>query len=92
AYAVKGDTTQSQKLLHELQELAVKPNAPYIPSLYMASVYTGLGDRDRAFEYLDKAAEERCEYLIYLDREPMADALRQDPRFEAFLTHNGLKP
>lgn len=92
AYAVKGDSAQAQKLLRELQDLASRPGAPYIPSLYMASVYTGLGDRDRAFQYLDKAADERCEYLIYLEREPMADALRQDPRFDAFLSRNGLKP
>lgn len=92
AYALKGDHAASRKLLDELTKLTARPDAPYIPSLYMASVYTGLGDLDRAFESLDKAADERCEYLIYLDREPMADALRQDPRFDAFLTRNGLKP
>ena len=92
AYAVKGDAAEARKLLHELEALTQKPDAPYIPSLYMASVYTGLGDLDRAFAYLDKAADERCEYLIYLQREPMADPLRPDARFESFLTRNGLKP
>ena len=44
-------------------------------------VYTGLGDKDQAFSWLDKAYAERCEYLVYLPTEPMADPLRSDPRF-----------
>ena len=35
----------------------------YVPSLYVAMVYTGLGDMDQAFYWLDKAYAERCEYL-----------------------------
>ncbi len=31
---------------------------------------------------LRRAREERCDYLVYLDREPAADALRSDPRFD----------
>jgi TolB-like protein/Tfp pilus assembly protein PilF len=92
AYAAKGDKAAAEKLLRQLQALTAKPNPPYIPPLYMASVYTGLGDLDRAFQYLDNAAEERCEYLIYLRREPMADPLRNDARLDAFLARNGLKP
>ena len=86
------NTAESRKLLNQLQALVARPGAPYVPSLYVASVYTGMGNLDEAFRYLDKAADERCEYLIYLEREPMADALRSDPRFETLLTSNGLKP
>lgn len=92
AYAVKGDVATSRKMLKDLQTLTAKPDAPYVPSLYIASVYTGLGNLDEAFRYLDKAAQERCEYLIYLDREPMADPLRSDPRMDKLLVSNGLKP
>jgi tetratricopeptide (TPR) repeat protein len=92
AYAVKGDASASHKMLKQLETLMAGPDAPYVPSLYIASVYTGLGNLGEAFRYLDKAAQERCEYLIYLDREPMADALRSDPRMEKLLASNGLKP
>jgi len=50
-----------------------------------------LGDQDQAFTSLDKAYAERCEYLVYLPTEPMADPLRTDPRFPALLKRLGLK-
>ncbi len=54
-------------------------------------IYTGLGDQNQAFAWLDKAYAERCEYLVYLPTEPMADPLRSDPRFPALLKRLGLK-
>jgi hypothetical protein len=63
----------------------------YVPSLYIAMIYTGLGNRNQAFAWLDKAYAERCEYLVYLPTEPMADPLRNDPRFPALLARLGLK-
>ena len=44
-------------------------------------LHTALGDADRAFEWLDRAVEERRGWLCYLNVEPMFDALRPDPRF-----------
>ena len=49
------------------------------------------GNNDQAFAWLDKAYEERSEYLVYLPTEPMADPLRNDPRFPALLKRLGLK-
>jgi hypothetical protein len=91
-YAAKGDLAASRKLLRELESVVAKPDGPYISSLYIGTVYTSLGDFDSAFRYFNKAAEERCEYLIYVPREPMADPLRSDPRLEQFLNRNGLMP
>ncbi len=54
-------------------------------------IYTGLGDQDQAFTWLDKAYDERCEYLVYLPTERMADPVRNDPRFPALLKRLGLK-
>jgi TolB-like protein/Tfp pilus assembly protein PilF len=92
AYAGKGDEAQARKVVSDLVAQAAKPNGAYISSLYIATVYTGLRDLDQAFLYLNKAADERCEYLIYLQREPMADMLRSDPRLEDLLARNHLKP
>ncbi len=93
AYALRGDREHAKQMLKLLTDAASKPDQPqYVSSLYIASIYTGLGQLDQAFAALEKAADERCEYLIYLDREPMADALRPDPRFQQFLSAHGLKP
>jgi TolB-like protein/Flp pilus assembly protein TadD len=74
-------------------EFLTRPNTngSYVPALYLAAVQGGLGNKDEAFRLLDKAYDERCEYLIYMDREPMADILRSDPRFEPFLKKIGLR-
>ena len=63
----------------------------YVPSCYIAMVYTGLGDKNDAFAWFDKAYAERCDYLVFLPTDPMADPLRGDPKFNALLERLGLK-
>ena len=62
----------------------------YVSSLYIALVYTGLGQRDEALRRLNEAYDERCDYLVYLPTEPLADPLRADPRFDDLLQRLGL--
>jgi TolB-like protein/Flp pilus assembly protein TadD len=88
-YAMSGDKQKALQTISHLQQLAAHT---YVPTIYVALVYTGLHDLDHAFEWLDKATKERCEYLIYLPSEPLADPLRNDPRFSQLLRHLGLKP
>jgi len=57
---------------------------------YQALVYTGLGDRDKAFTYLEEACEARDGWLIWLGTEPKLDDLRSDPRFDGLLKRVGL--
>lgn len=86
AYATKGDRKTAREMLTLLQNPPVHgQQAMYVPALYVAGLQGGLGDREGELQNLQKALEERCEYLIYLDREPMADPIRQDPRFKALL-------
>ena len=56
----------------------------------IALVYAGLGDRERAFEWLEKAYDERSNRLAYLGREPGWTSLHPDPRFAALLSRIGL--
>jgi TolB-like protein/Flp pilus assembly protein TadD len=87
-YAVSGDKVNAAKGLAKLSEVAKKR---YVPAIYFAVIYIGLDRRDDAFLWLDKAYQERCEYLVYLGSEPLADPLRGDPRFSKLLTRLGLK-
>lgn len=87
SYAVSGNRSQALTVVQQLQQIST---TRYVPSLYIALIYTGLGDRNEAFQWLDKAYNERCEYLVYLPVEPLADPLRADPRFPRFLKRLGL--
>src|SRR5260370_39329771 len=87
-YAVSGRQAAARGIISQLQQMS---RERYIPSLYVAMIYTGLDDKDQAFAWLDKAYAERCEYLVYLSTEPVADPLCGDPRFPALLKGLGLK-
>jgi len=88
-YASSGDKARALQTISHLRQISAHG---YVPSIYMALVYTGLHDLNPAFEWLDRAADERSEYLVYLPSEPLADPLRGDPRFEQLLNRIGLKP
>jgi hypothetical protein len=88
-YAVSGDTAKATQIIAQLQQLSART---YVPAIYIALVYTGLNDLDNAFPWLDKAYNERTEYLMYLPTDPLADPLRADPRFAQLLQRLGLKP
>ena len=87
-YAVSGDKVAARKVLAQLQALARRR---YLPSLYIAGVYAGLGEKDQAFFWLEKAYEERCDYLVYLPSEPLGDTLRSDPRYGELIHRLGLQ-
>jgi len=89
AYAVSGQRAEAQKMLDELQETAKQR---YIPPYNFALIYTGLGERDQAFLWLEKAYEEHAQNLTHLKANPMFDSLRSDPRFTDLLRRIGLAP
>jgi tetratricopeptide (TPR) repeat protein len=78
ALALSGDAAGAREVLADLQHLA---QSRYVSSLYFAGVYTGLGEKSTALDWLDKAYEERNDRLVYLNVDPMADPLRSEPRF-----------
>jgi len=88
AYAISGKQVEARAALKELERLAT---TQYVPALYYGVIYTGLNDRDHAFEALERAYDEHCDYLVFLDRDPMADTLRPDPRFAALVQKLALK-
>jgi len=84
AYAASGRRDEAVKLIDELSR------RPYPPPASIAIIYLGLGDKDRAFEWLSKAYEERSTELIWLKVEPLYDPVRPDPRFIELLKRVGL--
>lgn len=87
AYAVSGRPEEAHKIVKGLIKLS---SQRYIPAFYIAGIYIGLGDNDRAFEWLERAYIERSEWLIYLNIEYMLDPIRRDPRFAELVKKVGL--
>ena len=79
---------QAQKVLNELKEKATQQ---YVSPLAFAWIYIALSEKDRAFEWLERAYEERISWLVFLNVMPKYDSLRSDPRFIGLLKKIGLK-
>lgn len=79
AFAVCGERTRAEGMLAELRELGRRA---YVSPDDYAIIYIGLGDRDQAFTWLEKAAADRSEWLCKFGVDPVLDPLRSDPRFK----------
>jgi TolB-like protein/DNA-binding winged helix-turn-helix (wHTH) protein/Flp pilus assembly protein TadD len=88
AYRAEGKKAQAEKMLRDLQrKLEGTSASPYT----MATIYAGLGDRDKAFELLEKAYQERAlELASSLKADLTIDSLRSDIRFQNLLGRVGL--
>lgn len=84
--AVSGRKTESMELLNKLDTISQER---YIPALYFALIYMGLGDNDQAFHWIERGIEERSGYLLYFNVDPKVDHLRSDPRFKEVLKEIG---
>ncbi|MGI8897035.1 MAG: protein kinase domain-containing protein [Pyrinomonadaceae bacterium] len=82
AYALSGQRAEALKLLEELKELSV---GQYVSPLDFVFIYTSLGDKEQALEYLEKAYQERSTWLMWIKVDPRFDPLRSDPRFADLL-------
>ena len=82
AYALAGRHEEAREILDEMVQAAEQS---YISSFDLAVIHTALDEKDRAFEWLEKAYSERADHLPYLKVNPRLDPLRADPRFEELL-------
>jgi serine/threonine protein kinase/Flp pilus assembly protein TadD len=89
AYAAAGQRGDAQRVLEELQALSQKR---YVLPYFVAAIHTGLGDKDQAFAWLEKAYEERHPGLVLINIDPRFDSLRSDPRFGDLLRRLGVAP
>ncbi len=81
-YAVAGRTVDAQRIVDELD---ADSKQRYVSSYFLAEVFAGLGERNRALHFLDQAYEERAGYMAWLHLWPRLDPLRGDARFQTLV-------
>ena len=88
AYSAVGQKVEAEKILRDLErKLRGTADSPYT----MARIYAGLGERDKAFEFLERAyLEKSLEMSESLKSDLLLDSLRSDPRFQSLVRRIGL--
>ena len=87
AYAVAHQAGEAKKILDQLKE---RSQQTYVQPSLIARIHVGLGDNNQAFDWLQKAYEDRSAGLLYLKVDPAFDGVRSDPRFIDLLRRVGL--
>ena len=88
-YASEGKKTKASEVLNRLIRMSEQR---YVSGLDIAGIYLSLGDRERAFQWLEKAWQDREPMLIMLKVTPIYAPLRSDPRYNKLLKKVGLTP
>jgi Flp pilus assembly protein TadD len=88
AYASAGKQIEARKALGELKKLSEQR---FVPAWAMAAIYVGLGDKEQALIWLERAYEDKSESFIELKADAKFDPLRSDPRFVNLLRRVGLQ-
>jgi TolB-like protein/Tfp pilus assembly protein PilF len=86
-YACWGKTAEAREILDELKE---RLESGYVPPYDIGIIHAGLGERNEAFSWLEKAYEVRNEWMGWIKVAPEFDGLRPDPRFTELLKRMGL--
>jgi len=89
---VQGLAGREQEARRVLDFLLTRRRERYVPASMIAMIYGGLGERNQAFEWLDRAYEDRDYFLAGALVEPRFDSLREDSRFDTLLARMNLSP
>jgi tetratricopeptide (TPR) repeat protein len=79
AYGVAGRREEALAILAELEEKSERGH--YVSPFHRAAIYSGLGEKDRAFEWLEQAYLEKTPWLVWYRVDHTLDPLRSDPRY-----------
>ena len=77
-YAVSGRRADALKMVKEFKDLSSRA---YVDPYNIAVIYAGLGDKDEAFQWLEKGYEQRSSGMPYLATDPFWSEMRSDPRY-----------
>jgi serine/threonine protein kinase/tetratricopeptide (TPR) repeat protein len=78
AYAASHQDAEARKILDQLKE---RSRQTYVQPASVAVIYLALGEKDQAFDWLQKAYDDRSGWLVYLKVDPWADSVRNNARF-----------
>jgi TolB-like protein/Tfp pilus assembly protein PilF len=87
AYAKSGRRREGEQYLERFRELA---KTRYVRTVFTASIYAALGDKDKAFAELEKSFVDKDCFLPRIKLDPFMDSLRDDPRYKDLLKRMGL--
>ena len=85
--AVSGKRDEALKTLAQMNEISKRR---YVPAYIFALVYVGLGNKDQAFQWLEKSYQEREAKLCFFKIDPIMEPLRSDSRFSDLVRRIGL--
>jgi serine/threonine-protein kinase len=88
AYARAGKRDEAQRVI---ATLTMWSQQRFVSPYSMVIVYAALGEKDLAFQWLDKAYDERAELMGWLKVDPRLDNLRSDSRFSDLMKKMGLE-
>ena len=82
ACAANGDRAKAEQILQDLEELSKQR---YVSPANRAAVYLGLGENEKALDWLEKAYEDRDPIFWWIDGDQLYDSVRNEPRFQALV-------
>ncbi len=82
AYAISGERAKAEVVLRELEQLAKRQ---YVSPTAFATIYLGLGQKEKCLDWLEKAYEQQDSACWYLKIDQIYDSVRNEPRFQALV-------
>ena len=82
AYAISGDRAKAEQALRELEQLAKRQ---YVSPTAFATIYLGLGQKEKCLDWLEKSYEQQDSACWYLKIDQIYDSVRNEPRFQALV-------
>jgi tetratricopeptide (TPR) repeat protein len=86
----EGLAGRKREALTIAEELQQRARGMYVPAYFLSLVYLGAGDIDSAMSWLERSADQREDWLVFIHAHPMFDAVRQNPRYRAVEQRVGL--
>jgi Flp pilus assembly protein TadD len=83
-----GRTDEARGMLRTLESIS---RESFVPPYAMALINAGLGEREAAYIWLERAYDARDAHLMYLTVDPKWDSYRAEPRFEALIARCGFR-
>jgi len=88
-YAVADRRGEALRILDQFKQISSRA---YVDYYQVALIYSGLGNTDAAFQYLEKGYEERSGSMVFIKPDPFWHNIRSDPRYRDLLRRMGLPP